>query len=116
MLLADKSHMEGPIDIFKQTHVPKAGEKLVPDKPFNVIHCNDEDLLNVSEMQRGRRMQTKWSSDFKEFECIGNQRLMDKTVKIAKDKEDAEIKRMEKLESYFQRPQRGTKRGFEQND
>ena len=50
MLLADKSHMEGPIDIFKQTHVPKAGEKLVPDKPFNVIHCNDEDLLNVAEM------------------------------------------------------------------
>ena len=50
MLLADKSPHQGPIDIFKQTHVPIAGEKIVPEKPFSIIHCNDEDLLNVTEV------------------------------------------------------------------
>ena len=101
MLLADKSPHQGPIDIFKQTHVPIAGEKVVPEKPFSIIHCNDEDLLNVTEVQKGHKIQSKWSSDFKEFECLGSQRLMDKTVNAAKDREEAEIKRMEKLELYF---------------
>ena len=81
--------------------MPIAGEKIVPEKPFSIIHCKDEDLLNVTEVQRGRKIQSKWSSDFKEFECSGNQRLMDKTVNAAKDREQAEIKRMEKLEHYF---------------
>ena len=72
MLLADKSPHQGPMDFFKQTHVPKAGEKVVPDKPSSLIHCKNEDLLSVTEMQRGRKIQTKWSSDFKEFECLGN--------------------------------------------
>ena len=85
MLLADKSHEVAPQDVFKQTHVPKAGEKLVPDKPNLIAHCTDESLLNIAQVKRGFKAQSKWSQDFKEFECLGNDRLLDKTVKLAKN-------------------------------
>ena len=65
-----------------------------------IIHCNDNDLLSVTEFQKGRKIQSKWSSNFKEFECLGDQRLFDKAVNAAKDKEAYEINRMEKLELY----------------
>ena len=70
--------------MFKQTHVPKAGEKLVPDKPSNISHVTDESLLGIAQMKRGHKVASKWSQDFKEFECLGNDRLLDKTVKQAK--------------------------------
>ena len=91
MLISDTLETAGPQDFFKQTHVPKMGEKLVPDKPTNLVHCSDEQLLSIPEVKRGHKVQSKWSKDFKEFECLGNDRLLDKTVKAAAAKEQAEI-------------------------
>ena len=110
MLLADKSYDMAPIDIFKQTHVPKAGEKLVPDKPNSLTHCKNEDMLAIPEMKKGFKKQAKWTKDFKDFECIGERRLMDKTLEQAKQKEQAEIERESKLAAYFKQPQRGRRR------
>jgi len=109
MLLADNLEVAGPADFFKQTHVPKAGEKLVPDKPSNIVHCTDEALLGVAQVQRGHKAQSKWSKDFKEFECLGEDRLLDKTVKAAAAREQAEIDRQAKLVEYFKQPQRGSR-------
>ena len=61
MLLADKSHAEGPMDVFKLEHIPKAGEKLVPDKPSNLCHVTDESLLGLAQMKRGFKAASKWS-------------------------------------------------------
>ena len=63
--------------------MPKAGEKLVPDKPSNIAHVKDENMLTVAEVKRGYKAQSKWSKDFKDFECLGDQRLFDKEVKNA---------------------------------
>ena len=81
--------------------MPKAGEKLVPDKPSNVSHVKNEKMLNVDAIQRGHKAQSKWSQDFKDFECLGDLRLIDKTVLQASAKEQAEIDRETKLAAYF---------------
>merc|ERR1712241_1023045 len=44
-LLSDMQHTMAPIDVFKQMHVPKAGQKEVPSKVNFAQHCPDEVLL-----------------------------------------------------------------------
>ena len=106
MLLADtiQDLSAHPVDVFKQTHVPKAGEKAVPDKPTNLIHCANESLLGIAQIKRGYKAQSKWSSEFKEFECIGDDRQMDRTLKEARAREKAEVEREAKLAEYFSQP------------
>ena len=112
MLLADKSPDENaaPVDFFKQTRVPKAGEKAVPDKPSNISHAKNEDMLIVDQIKRGFKAQAKWSQEFKDFECLGDQRLLDKQVKEASAREQAAIDREQKLAAYYRQPQRGRRK------
>ena len=44
-------------------------------------------MLAIPEMKKGFKKQAKWTKDFKDFECIGERRLMDKTLEQAKQKE-----------------------------
>jgi len=49
-LLANVSHEMPPMDVFKQTHVPKQGLKEVPVKPNELTHCSDEALQKEAEV------------------------------------------------------------------
>ena len=42
-------------------------------------------------MKKGFKAQSKWTSDFKEFECLANDRWMDRTLKEAHNKEKYEV-------------------------
>lgn len=68
------------------------------------MHCSDDSLLGIAVVKRGHQAQSKWSQDFKKFECLGNDRLLDKCIKEAKAKEDAFIEREAKLAEYFKQP------------
>lgn len=66
-LLADTSHDAAPQDVFKQTHVPKAGLKQVPEKVNAVNHTADINLLGVPQVKKGFQPKKTWTTEMIEF-------------------------------------------------
>lgn len=61
MLLADVAEHEGPIDQFKQEHVPKKKKREFPEKINHVMYCDPEKLVFGGNHKRGYAIQKKWS-------------------------------------------------------
>ena len=100
------SHDQAPQDVFKQTHVPKAGMKPVPEKVNIVQHVDNASLLSVPEGKKGFQAKKTWTSEIIEFGNGPNvtTRLFERVIANGTAYQNMSDDRERKLKEFFAQP------------